>query len=266
MFDRFKSKFFMGSPTVDATFSIYNGAWKYDFDEKSPNSIYKQIDTDPRPRWCAEVFGSLEGRSVVELGPADGYHTAALERLGAQVTAIEGNVDAFLRCLILKNALNLKAQFLIGDFTKAFGPGAAKRWDVVYACGILYHLLDPVQFIFDCAKSTDNLFLWTHYFDEKAAEGIDFEARGFAAKVKKVVSRYGKTYTYFEKSYDLGHVELMGYIGGLNATASWLSRDDLLAAVSAAGFRIEKLVEDPLVEGIRMPALNILAKKWTAIR
>lgn len=50
MFDRFKSKFFMGPPTLDATFSIYDGAWKYDFDEKSPNSIYKQIDTDPRPR------------------------------------------------------------------------------------------------------------------------------------------------------------------------------------------------------------------------
>jgi hypothetical protein len=53
----------------------------------------------------------------------------------------------------------------------------------------------------------------------------------------------------------------MGYIGGLNATASWLSRDDLLAAVTAAGFRIDKLVEDPLVEGVRMPALNILASK-----
>lgn len=261
MFERFKSKFFLVPPSVAATFSIYEGAWKYDFNEASAFSISKQIEMDPRPKWCAEIFGSLEGRSVVEMGPADGYHTAALEGLGAKVTAIEGNVDAFLRCLILKNALNLKSQFLIGDFTKAVGLGSSKKWDVIYACGVLYHLLDPVQFIFDCTESSDNLFLWTHYYDEKATEEIDFESRGFAAKVAKVVQRYGRTYTYHKKSYDLEHVEMMGYIGGLNATASWLSRDDLVAAVAAAGFKIEKLVEDPGIEGVRMPALNILARK-----
>ncbi|OYU72707.1 MAG: hypothetical protein CFE32_22975, partial [Alphaproteobacteria bacterium PA3] len=102
-------------------------------------------------------------------------------------------------------------------------------------------------------------FLWTHYYDEKMAEGIDFEARGFANKTKNVVIRDGKTYTYYEKSYDLGHVELLGYIGGLNSTASWLSRSDLLMAVEHAGFKIQKIVEDPVIEGVRMPALNILA-------
>lgn len=261
MFDRFKSKFFMGAPTVDATFKIFDGSWKYDYDTSNPESIYNQIKTDPRPHWCAEVFGSLEGRSVVELGPADGYHTAALERLGANVTAIEGNVDAFLRCLILKNALGLKSQFLIGDFTKAFGAKFNHKWDVIYACGVLYHLLDPVQFLFDCAESTDNLFLWTHYFDADLVAQVNYETKGFASRSRTTVNRYGSSYTYFEKSYDLSHVELLGYIGGLNATASWLSRDDLLRAIEHAGFKIQKVVEDPFIEGIRMPALNILASK-----
>jgi hypothetical protein len=59
------------------------------------------------------------------------------------VTAIEGNVGAFLRCLLLKNYFNLKSKFLLGDFLKYMavqtnGP------DLMYASGVLYHLTDPV--------------------------------------------------------------------------------------------------------------------------
>ena len=50
---------------------------------------------------------------------------------GAKVCAIEANYHAFLRCLIIKNYFDLKAQFLLGDFAKDFGSNS--RFDLIVA-------------------------------------------------------------------------------------------------------------------------------------
>lgn len=257
MFDRFQHKFFLDQPTDEAGFQIYRGSWKYGYDVMSCDQVRKQVSEDPRPRWCAEVWGSLNNRSVLELGPADGYNTAALENLGAQVTAVEGNVDAFLRCLILKNALGMRARFQLGDFGKAVGGG--QHYDAIYASGVLYHLQDPIDFLARAAESSPRLYLWTHYYDEQFVPLVEHERKGFAGGRRSTRSFKGRDFVYYEKSYDLGHVELAGYIGGLNATANWISRDDLFGAVEAVGYRIERVVEDPF-NGAQMPAVNIFAQ------
>lgn len=233
-------------------------AWKYEFETKTEDEIWQQIYADPRPQWCAEVFGPLKNKKVMELGPADGYNTAALERLGADVTSIEGNVDAFIRCLILKNALDLNAKFLLGDFTNAFNDEIAL--DLLYACGVLYHLQDPVGFLSEAHRAAKNLFLWTHYYDPAQIQHVEHERIGFAAGRTSERNFKGKTFTYYEKEYHLDHVQRAGYIGGLNATCAFMSRDDLFGAVELVGYKILKVVEDPPNDA-RIGAVNILATR-----
>lgn len=258
IFAKFAQKFSHEIPSASAAYSLYHGAWKYDFDRKTPQDIIEVIDSDQRPKWCAETFEGFVGSSVLELGPADGYNTAALERLGAKVTAIEGNVDAFLRCLILKNALGLQSQFQLGDFTRAFED--SRRVDTIYASGVLYHIQDPIGFLDMAGRKAKNLFLWTHFFDEENIKNIDHELKGFSDHITQARQYKGRNYTYHTKTYDLEHVGGDGYIGGLNATANRLKRDDLFAAVEAAGYTIRQTYEDPYRKGV-LAAVNILASQ-----
>lgn len=259
-FSQFAGKFNLGEPANANSLGIYRDAWKYDFDKTSEAEILERIDSDPRPKWCKETFGDFHKSDVLELGPADGYNSAALERLGARtVKAIEGNVDAFLRCLLLKNYLKLQANFFLGDFTR-FAEVPELKHDLLYASGVLYHLPDPVAFLHTASKNSKNIFLWTHFYDEEFIELIENERECFSNKITEIKELKGKKFTYYKKIYNLEHVKATGYIGGLKEAASWISRQDLFDALDLCGYEVLKIVEDPYAPG-RMPAVNILATR-----
>ena len=70
---------------------------------------------------AAQVFGTrgrLAGFGILELGPLEGAHTYRLEQLGAErILAIEANVEAYLKCLIVKEILGLiKSKLLTWRF------------------------------------------------------------------------------------------------------------------------------------------------------
>src|SRR3954469_10924907 len=67
---------------------------------------------DTRPSQAASVLGA-DGRfveyNVLELGPLEAAHTYLLEQLGARtITAVEASVEAYLKCLVVKEILQLK--------------------------------------------------------------------------------------------------------------------------------------------------------------
>ena len=122
---------------------------------------------DPRIHWAAERSGGLEGKRVLELGPLEGAHTYLLERLGAKrIDAIEANKLAYLRCLVAKEIFGLRrARFHLGDFVR--GLEAPTRYDLIVACGVLYHMTEPLTLLERIAGRTDLIYLWTHYFDDE---------------------------------------------------------------------------------------------------
>lgn len=254
----FQPRFVLDPPSDANAFKIYTDAWWYAFEKKSTEEIWQHIKSDARPEWCAEIFGPLKGKQVVELGPGDGYNTAALERLGADVISIEGNVDAFLRCLILKNALGLTSKFMLGDFTKTFMN--TPQIDLLYACGILYHLQDPIGFLENAHGAAENLFIWTHYYDPEHVQHVEYERVGFAANKTAQREFKGQTFTYYEKEYHLDHVQRAGYIGGLNATCAYMSHEDLFGAIELSGFKVMRVVEDPPTTNM-IGAVNVFAKR-----
>jgi hypothetical protein len=74
-----------------------------------------------------------------------------VSRGAAHITSIESNTRAFLKCLIVKNALNFDVDLRLEDF-RPFLATCRETYDLVLASGVLYHMTDPVQLLTDMAR------------------------------------------------------------------------------------------------------------------
>jgi hypothetical protein len=246
----------MTYPDPSNAYALRAGTWKYDYENLDHDEIMSRIKYDARPRYCAETFENFPDFSIVELGPSDGYNTAGLEIAGARdITAVEANVDGFLKACILKNTLNLRAQFLLGDFIQYLKMSGLKK-DLVYASGVLYHLTEPVEFIELCGEVADNIFIWTFHYVEESIKSHDFESLCFDKPERRTVK--GTEFTYYKRFYDPNIVGDPKYQGGLDNFAYWLTLDDIEKALNLAGFKIKRTVDDSF-NGVE--AVNILASK-----
>ena len=190
---------------------------------------------DPRILWAAEQFGGFKHQRVLELGPLEGGHSYMLESLGADsVIAVEASKRAYLKCLIVKEILNLKCcRFVLGDCV-AFLRADPTAFDVCLASGILYHMRDPSELIDLMSKVSKRLFLWTHYYDETVITSNPKLARKFSGSMR---SRYNG-FDHVLHKYSYGDVRnRAGFCGGTSSYSHWMSRDDILACLRFFGFQ-----------------------------
>jgi len=213
---------------------------------------------DPRIIWAMECFGPLDGRHVLELGPLEGGHTSMLDAAGAQVDAIEANQLAFMRCLITKEILRLtRSKFWLGDFMKAL-ENQDQSYDLIVACGVLYHQKDPLQLIELVAKRTDAVYLWTHVVTEESMPRWDPRRLVIAPDVENHkfhginVRAYRRTYANAQNN--------VAFCGGINDEHRWLHRDDLLEALKVVGFKDVRTAHDQ-PDHPYGPAISIFARK-----
>lgn len=109
------ANFCKSTPNEKNAFDIFPTSWNTIFDEMT--IAHFDGTRDVRIEWLRQKV-NLNNIDLLELGPLEAAHTAILERAGANVYAIESNIGAFIRCLIVKNYLNLRAKFVLGDFEK----------------------------------------------------------------------------------------------------------------------------------------------------
>jgi hypothetical protein len=216
---------------------------------------------DPRILWCLEQFGSVAGRKVLELGPLEGSHTYVLDRQAPSILhAIEANKLAFMRCVIVKNLLNLKhAQFFLGDFMRWL-ERPENDYDLIIASGVLYHVADPIRMLELIAKRTQAVFLWTYHFSETEMPPGDV-SRGPFPGDDKVVTFQGRRVTLHHRSYH-GAAREAQFCGGMYDTHYWLERDDILMILGALGFddirRTHEAVQPELG-----PSFSVFARRST---
>lgn len=173
-------KFHDRAPSPQAAVDIFKGRWASRFPDREPPLVagtapHFTAEGDHRPAQAARAFGGeagrLDGFRIVELGPLEGGHTYQLEGLGAQVVAIEANAEAYLKCLIAKEILGMRSRFMLGDFERHLA-AAQEPADLVFACGVLYHMTQPLRLIERICRAAPRCYLWTHYYDAERCAGF----------------------------------------------------------------------------------------------
>jgi SAM-dependent methyltransferase len=238
-------------PSPATPFTIFKNEWSSAVPGFETGKV--GLFDDSRVKWLQAQLGSFEFKRVLELGPLEGGHTNMLERAGADVIAIEANQRAFLKCLVVKNALHLKSEFLYGDFRPYLEQTQPGAFDFVLAVGVLYHMLEPAKLLHDIARVTDSFGIWTHYYDAKIIGATPrFDPKPSAQIVE------GKSVEVYKQNY-LFTVKAPGFCGGSAPTSYWLTRNGLLDYVNALGFDVQ--VGEENLEHPAGPCILFFAKR-----
>lgn len=226
------SKFELRRPAPQNAVDLFNGKWASDLSEVLPGvtaGAAGHFKSDPRPGFALKHFGAsdgtLSGSSILDIGPLEGGHSYLLEQLGAdEILAVEANKEAFLKCLIAKNALAMnRTQFLLGDILE-YLRYAERRFSLIFCSGVLYHMEDPVELIHQVSRHTDRIFLWTHYCEPETRPDLE----------RIAVMRHGEAFEYFRRqNLDSNKSR---FWGGNRPTASLLRRADIFRAFTRFGF------------------------------
>ena len=201
-----------------------------------------ELFEDPRILWAFESLGGVAGKTVVDLGPLEGAHSYMAEQGGARsVVGVEANRTAFLKCLVTKELLHMtECSFLCGDATR-FLASTDEQFDVCIACGILYHMVEPVELIELISRRAKQLVMWTHFYDDAARTNRHLAGKLGAAEGG---AHDGFEYRRHRHSYGVDS-RLTGFFGGTSTYSHWLPREDLMRALAHYGWTgIEVAFED----------------------
>lgn len=256
--------FFGVAPSDQNALDLFAGEWSSQPPPERPELKGGEtpLFADPRVSWAHHrlmemgVEGGVAGRDVLELGPLEGGHTYLLDRLGAKsVTAVEANARAYLKCLIAKETYGMPhARFLLGDCLE-FLRSTDRVYDIGIACGILYHLTNPVELLELLGRRCQTLFLWTVYYDPEFIAKNPVPGAKFTEALKMEHAGFKHTVHRFNYGPSL---DWKGFCGGGNVYSYWMEKDEIVEALRRFGFVDFRTEQHPNIHG---SALVLAARK-----
>ena len=181
----------------------------------------------------------LRSLRVIEVGCFEGIHTMGLLQFSDDVTAIDVRPINVVKTAIRVSLSGLRARVAVQDVEKLdpnFG-----RFDLMFHCGVLYHLLNPAEQLLTMGALVEHVFLDTHV----------------ARDEPKISERVIGSTTYQGAFHDEG-----GWsdpFSGRDPTAFWLTLDSVKSLLKAAGFVKQDLWE--VREERNGPRISLLASK-----
>ncbi|QDM28187.1 class I SAM-dependent methyltransferase [Tardiphaga sp. vice304] len=249
-------QFASGAPSAQNVADIFTGEWSSTLPGLSVMPGHADLFHDDRITWMDKLF-EIKGKSVLELGPLEGAHTKMMTDFGAaSITAVEGNQRAFLKCLCVKELYGMRdAQILLGDFMRFF-ESSSQRFDIIVASGVLYHLSNPLDLLENMTVAADRVFVWTHYYD---GDAINRRRDKNLFGSPQQIEHHGSPYTAVSKAYASRAIKWSGFSGGMDQTATWLTRDSLVGFFKNRGFSVEIGFDD--ADHRNGPAIAICASR-----
>ena len=222
------------SPGHQNSLDLFPNSWVSQFPPSSGllGGAAQHFD-DSRVTWAASVMAGLNGLSILELGPFEAYNTYQFQMAGAaSVISIEASYVNFLKCLVVKNIFGLDATFLLGDFLE-FLRTTSSSFDICWASGVLYHMVDPVGLLRGIRRVSARAFLWTQYYDEAVLSQTGNISYFDSSRDEQVIFD-GRSITLHHRNY----METVGvsFSGGSDEFSYWMEKDDLMFILSGLGY------------------------------
>ncbi len=199
--------------------------------EYGGNADYSKIRTSLLNLDELKNIIDFKGKSILELGPLEGGNSILLEKMNIiSNLSIEGRVDSYVKCCVVKNIYDLnKTKFILDDVrdisVKKYG-----KFDIAVVLGLLYHLDKPNEIIQALSLMSDVLILSTHYADEESPYK---NAKNMEIKTEKSVYR-GRIYNENPK---------IDPNAGLENISFWPYEKDLINMCKDSGFSNVKILE-----------------------
>ncbi len=223
-----------GYPSNQNILDLFHGEWSSklpDFMNLSTSPGHACLFEDARIEWVDQISGGFDGQKILELGPLEAGHTYQIEKLGAtSIIAIEANKRAFLKCLCMKEILDLqRAKFLLGDFNKYLS-NPNLDFDIIVASGVLYHMKEPLQLIDRLCQNGQQIFIWSHYYDQKLI-GRKKVLKGHFSDKKYLVDGIEHSKYFYG-----GGLQWNGFCGGGYDHSFWISLESIKERFRRNGF------------------------------
>ncbi|MFT4101340.1 MAG: hypothetical protein QM674_09950 [Burkholderiaceae bacterium] len=211
-------------------------------------ALVRAVSTDRHPG--RSVCGASQ--RLVHVLP---FGIRTCRKAGAKsVTAIESNTRAFLKCLCVKEIFRLQRTcFELGDFIKYLEEEREQRYDVLFASGVLYHMVDPINFLELITRASDRIFIWTHYYDREAIS-LRSDAGIFGPSTV-----LGDGIRGSKRTHPADATSWPGFSGGRELYAIGLERASILQFLDRKGFQTEIAFE--AVDHPNGPSFAVSAKR-----
>ena len=230
------------APSLQNTVNLFAGTWASLIPGEGLVTGTAGLFEDGRIDWLVENRGRFDGQTVLELGPLEAGHSYMLEKAGAaSVTAIEANTIAYMKCLIVKEILGLeRVKFLLGDFDKYLALDNPKV-DFLLASGVLYHMPDPLVTLTNMMRNSDEILIWSHFFDDAAMPAEDPRRAAFTGETK-IRELDGDTLTYHIRSYG-GSNHHGSFSGGIMSESVWMEKHEVVLLLQKHGYQVTLYME-----------------------
>jgi len=203
-------------------------------------------------RYMEEEFGPGPHPeiTVADLGCMEGGYAAAFAQAGYDVTGIEPRTENYLNAVWLQETLGLpNLRFVQATATPSLlGAGNALRvknsFDVVFCCGLLYHLEYPVAFLHQLGQVTKTLLILNTHYSMPDGHPESWHQPGSYCDMT-LTTHEGYTGHWFHEEDDR-------WAGFGNRDSFWLTKGDLMEAMSEAGFPLVRERMD-WRDGVPMP-------------
>jgi hypothetical protein len=232
------------TPTVQTQVDLFKGEWSSKLPACQGQEIisgHAELFNDQRMVLLNQHF-PLHQKRVLELGPLEAGHTYMIHQFGAQhITAVEANSRAYLKCLVVKEIYQLSnAHFLLGDAFE-YMKNTQEHFELTVASGILYHSTSPPEFIEQCCRISDRVFIWTHYFNP-AIMGNYANLQGKCEKTQDITYK-GRTITAMQFDY-LASLDWGGFCGGPAPYSLWIKKEEIFEIFKENGLSNIKVFFD----------------------
>jgi hypothetical protein len=247
--------------SLENSFGLMADRWTTDFTPLGlPIHGTANLATDQRIDFLLKRF-PLAGKRVLELGSFEGAHSYRFHHAGAKVLGIEAHSEHFLKSLLIKNALELdNTQFLLGDFESWMDQTSA-TFDIVSACGVLYHMTNPARIIELASRIAPAIFIWTVLYDENQVPASVKKRIGGTTQIENG----DLTYTGWRHFYDEEAAQRLNergaFSGGLDKYSIWLERAELTRILQHYGYKISAERVNPSPNPRHGANILLVAKK-----